>query len=61
MPEEDPVSLHIRKVFLRLLGGRSTQTFVVLDTVRMPILGVALPLGKFGQRVEGKALEYLHY
>ena len=50
--EEDPVPLHVGEVLLRLLRGRSTQTFVVLDTVRVPVLSSCLPLGKLGQRVE---------
>ena len=45
--ELDPMSLHIGKVLLSLLGRGGSQTFVVLDLVRMPILSRIFPLVKF--------------
>ena len=55
--EEDPVSLHVGEVLLGLLGGGSTQTFVVLDAVRVPVVGRGLPFRKFRQRVERETLQ----
>ena len=52
--ESDAMALHVGKVSLGLLRRRSTQTFVVLDTVRGPVVRFRLPFFEFGQRVEAE-------
>ena len=48
--ELDPMSFHVGKVLLSLLGRGGSQTFVVLDLVRMPIVSCIFPLVEFRQR-----------
>ena len=55
--ELDSVPLHVCEVLLCLLGGGCTQTLVVLDPVRMPVLSCSLPFGKLWQRVERDTLQ----
>jgi len=54
--EEDPMSLHVGEVLLSLFRGGSTQTFVVLDAIGVPVVSLVLPFGKLGQRIKGQAL-----
>lgn len=50
------MSLHVGEVLLSLFRGGSTQTFVVLDAIGVPVFSLVLPFGKLGQRIKGQAL-----
>lgn len=53
--ELDPMLIELGEVFLRLLGCRSTQTFVVFDLPAGGVIGLC-PLLVLGNREERLAL-----
>ncbi len=48
----DSMTEHLAETLLGLLRRRGAQTFVVLDDVLGPVLGLRLPLVELCQRIE---------